>query len=162
MFFNRSSSYIFARCAVKRQLIPWKYFNIHITYIYIFRTRIWLRDNFPSFRYSGKFALITSLRKSKRLIAFISVHTIQHPGTLRSNTYHSNKRVPRPFFHSNTNPVFGHPVFGHVLIHYFDKTHVLAGTVELICLLLLNIILFNFAPASNKLLFRWQDSEKAM
>ena len=61
------------------------------------------------------------------------------------------------FFHSNTNPVFG-----HVLIHYFDKTHVLVGTVELIWLLLLNILSFNFASPSNKFLLGWQDSEEAM
>ena len=53
-------------------------------------------------------------QKRQRVIAFILVNTIPH--TLKSNTYHSNKRVPPPFSHSDTNPVFG-----HVLIHYFDK-----------------------------------------
>ena len=55
------------------------------------------------------------------------------------------KRVSPPFFHSDTNPVFS-----HVLIHSFDKTHVLVVTVELIWLLLLNILSFNFVPTSNK------------
>ena len=58
--------------------------------------------------------------------------------------FHSNKRVPPPLFHSDTNPVFG-----HVLIHYFDKTHVLAVTVEFIWLLLLNIVSFNFSNAEQ-------------
>ena len=54
-------------------------------------------------------------QKRQRLIAFILVNTIQYPRTLQNNIYHSNKRVPPPFFHSDTNPVFG-----HVLIHSFE------------------------------------------
>ena len=54
------------------------------------------------------------------------------------------------------------PVFGHVLIHPFDKTHVLVVTVELIWLLLLNILSFNFVPMPNKFLLGLQDSEEAM
>ena len=50
-----------------------------------------------------------------------------------------------PFFHSDTNPVFGHVPF-----HSVDKTHVLVVTVELIWLLFLNILSFNFAPTPNK------------
>ena len=41
-------------------------------------------------------------------------------------------------------------MFGHVLIHSFDKTHVLVVTVEFIWLLLLNILSFNFVPEPNK------------
>ena len=82
---------------------------------------------------------------------FILVNTIQYPRTLQ------NKRVPPPFFHSDTNRVFG-----HVLIHSFDKTNVLVVTEELIWLLLLNILSFKFAPTSNKFLLGWQDSEEAM
>ena len=48
-------------------------------------------------------------------LTFILVNTIQYPRTLQNNIYHSNKRVPPPFFHSDTNPVFG-----HVLIHSFE------------------------------------------
>ena len=70
--------------------------------------------------------------------------------------YYSNKRVPPPFFHLHNNPVSG-----YVLIHSFDKTHVLVVTVELIWLLLLNILSFNFVPTSNKFLLGWQDSEEA-
>ena len=65
--------------------------------------------------------------------------------TLRNNIYHSNKRGPPIFFHLDTNPVLG-----HVLIHSVDKTHVLVVTVELICLLLLNILSFKFVPTPNK------------
>ena len=96
-------------------------------------------------------------QKTQRLIDFILVNTTQGPRALKSNIYYSNKRVPPPFFHWDTNPVFA-----HVLTHYFDKTHVLIGTVGLICLLLLNILSFNFAPAPNKFLLGWQDSGEAM
>ena len=36
-------------------------------------------------------------QKRQRFIAFILVNTIQHPRTLKSNIYHSNKRVPPRF-----------------------------------------------------------------
>ena len=87
----------------------------------------------------------------QRIIAFVLVNAIQYPCTLKNNIYLSNKRVPLPFFHSYTNPVFD-----HVLIHSFDKTHVLVVTVELILLLLLNMLSFNFVPLG------WQDSEEAL
>ena len=45
---------------------------------------------------------------------------------------------------------------------FFVKTHVLVVTVELIWLLLLNILSFNFVPTPNKFLLAWQDSEEAM
>ena len=96
-------------------------------------------------------------QKRQRLIIFILVKAIQYPRILKSNIYYSSKRVPLPFFHSDTNPVFS-----LVLIHSFDKTHVLVVTVELIWLLLLNIISFNFIPMLNKFLLGWQDSEEAM
>ena len=35
MLLRRTNSYIFVRCAVKRQVISWKYFKTYITYIYI-------------------------------------------------------------------------------------------------------------------------------
>ena len=60
-------------------------------------------------------------------------------------------------FHSDTNPLLG-----HVPILSFDKTYVLVVTVELIWLLFLNTLSFNFAPTSNKSLLGWQDSEEAM
>ena len=66
---------------------------------------------------------------------------------LESNIYHSNKRGPPPFFHLDINPVLG-----HVLIYSVDKTHVLVVTAELIWLLLLNILSFNFVPTLNKFL----------
>ena len=49
--------------------------------------------------------------------------------------------------HLDTNPVLG-----HVLIYSVDKTHVLVVTVELIWLLFLNILSFNFLPTPNKFL----------
>ena len=82
-------------------------------------------------------------------------NTIQYPCILKNNIYHSNKRVPPSFFHSYTNPVFG-----HVLIHYFVRIHVLVVTEKLIWLLLLNILSFNFVPKLSKFLLGWQDSEE--
>ena len=126
----------------------------------IFRISIRLRDNLPSFEYSKKNCtdnISSEIQERQRLIAFILVNTIQYPRTLQNNIYHSNKRVPPPFFHSDTNPVFG-----HVLIHSFDKTHVLVVTVELIWLLLLNILSFNFVSTPKKFLLGWQDPEEAM
>ena len=61
------------------------------------------------------------------------------------------------FFYSDTNPVFG-----HVLIHSFGKTHVLVVTAELIWLLRLNILSFNFFQTRNKFLLDWQNSEETM
>ena len=43
-------------------------------------------------------------------------------------------------------------VFGHALNYSFEKTHVLVVTVELIWLLLLNILSFNFVLTPNKFL----------
>ena len=53
-------------------------------------------------------------------------------------------------------------MFGLVLIHSFDKTHVVVVTAELIWLLLLNVLSFNFVSTSNKYLLGWQDSEGPM
>ena len=53
-------------------------------------------------------------------------------------------------------------MFGHVLRHSFDKTHVLVVTVELTWLLLLNILSFNFVTKPKKFLLGLQDSEEAM
>ena len=78
-------------------------------------------------------------QKRQRLI------TLQYTCTLKSNIYHSTKREPLPFFHLDTNPVLG-----HILIHSVGKTHVPVVTVELIQLLLLNIISFDFVPTRKK------------
>ena len=61
-----------------------------------------------------------------------------------NNIYHSNKRRPPPFFYSYTNPALS-----HVLVHSVDKTHVMVVTMELIWLLFLNILSFNYAPTPN-------------
>ena len=47
-------------------------------------------------------------------------------------------------------------MFGHVLIHSFDKTHVLV--VTLIGLLLLNILSFNFVEQISVMLARFRRS----
>ena len=82
--------------------------------------------------------------RRQRLTALIFINTIQYPCTLKNNIYYSDKRVPPPFFHSDTNPVLG-----HILVHSVDKTHVMVVTVELIQLVL-NILSFNFVPTPNK------------
>ena len=64
---------------------------------------------------------------------------------------------PWPFFHLDTIPVLG-----HALIDSVDKTYFLVVTVQLIWLLFLNILSFNFVPMPNKSLLGWQDSEEAM
>ena len=83
--------------------------------------------------------------RRQRLIAFVLANAIQYPRTLKNNIYHSNKRGPSLFFYSDTNSVLS-----HVLVHSVDKNHNLDVTVELILLLLLNILYFNFVPTPNK------------
>ena len=121
-------------------------FRLHLTIFCVIITNVWCIGN-----------IYSKSQKRQRFIVFILVNTIQYQHTLKNNIYHSNKRIPPPFFHSDINPVFG-----HFLIHSFDKTHVLVVTVELIWLLLLNILSFNFVPTPNKFLLGWQDSEEAM
>ena len=41
-------------------------------------------------------------------------------------------------------------MLGYVLVHSVDKTHVLVVTMELILLLLLNVLFFNFVPTPSK------------
>ena len=84
-------------------------------------------------------------QKRQRLIAFLFVSTIQCPRTLKNNIYHSNKRGQPPFFHLDTNPIIG-----YALVHSVDKTHVLVVTVDLIWLLFLNILSFNFVATPRK------------
>ena len=84
-------------------------------------------------------------QQRQRLITFMFVNTMQYPRTLKNNIYHSNKQEPPPFFHLDTNPVIG-----NALVHSVDKTHVLVVTVDLIWLLFLNILSFNFAATPRK------------
>ena len=86
-------------------------------------------------------------QKRQRFIAYIFVNTIQYPHKLKSNIYHSNKWWPPPFLHLDTSPVNG-----HALVHSVDKTHVLDVTVDLIWLLFLNILSFNFVATPRKFL----------
>ena len=72
---------------------------------------------------------------------------IQYPRTLKSNISHSNNCRPPTFFHPDTNTVIR-----HTLVHSVDKTHVLVVTVELIGLLCLNMLSFNFGPPPRKCL----------
>ena len=69
----------------------------------------------------------------------------QYPRTLKNNIHHSNKRGPQSFLHPETNHVIG-----HTLARSVDKTSVLAATVDLIWLLFLNILSFNFVPTPGK------------
>ena len=86
-------------------------------------------------------------QKSHRLIAFIFVNTMQYPRTLKNNIYHSNKWGLLQFLHLDISPVTGHN-----LVHSVGKTHVLIVTVNLIWLLFLNILSFNFVAAPRKFL----------
>ena len=93
------------------------------------------------FEYFGK---ITS-QKRQRLIAFIFVNMIEHPGILKNDIDHLSKRGPPPFCHSDTNLVLG-----NVLDNSVEKTHVLVVTGELIWLLFLNILFFNYVQEPSK------------
>ena len=84
-------------------------------------------------------------RDSSPSSLLIRYNILQYQPTLKNNIYHLNKRGPPAFFYSDTNPVLG-----HVLVHSVDKTHVLVVTVELIWLLFLNILSFNFVPTPKK------------
>ena len=68
---------------------------------------------------------------------------------MKNSIYDSNKRVPLPFFYSDTNPVRG-----YVLRHSFDKTHALVVTVELIWLLLLNMLFFQLCSNAEQISVR--------
>ena len=70
---------------------------------------------------------------------------MRYPRTLKNNIYHSNKSEPPLFLHLDTNPVTG-----YALVNSFDKTHVVDVTVDLIWLLFLNILSFNFVAAPRK------------
>ena len=89
--------------------------------------------------------LFEKLGEAEAIITFISVNTIQHPLILKSNIDHSSKQGPPPFFHLDTSPVLCHS-----LVHFDDKTHVLAEKVELIWCFFLNIVSFNFVEMPNK------------
>ena len=72
---------------------------------------------------------------------------------------HAEEQHP-PFSQKGTTTIFS---FGcqscacHVMVYSVDKTHVLVVTVELIWLLFLNMLSFNFISAPNKSLLGWQD-----
>ena len=70
---------------------------------------------------------------------------MQYSRTLTINIYHSNKWGPPLFLHLDTSFVIG-----HALVHSVDKTHVLVVTVDLIWLLFLNILSFNFVATPRK------------
>ena len=55
--------------------------------------------------------------------------------------------LPPLFFHSDTSPALGNG-----LVYSADKTHILAVAVELIWLLFLNILSFNFFKHRTNLL----------
>ena len=81
------------------------------------------------------------------------VNTIQHPRIQKNNINHSSmenfhdssKQRPPSFFHSHNRPALG-----RALVHSVGKTHALVVTVELIWLLFLNILSFNFVQTPNE------------
>ena len=115
----------------------------------IFRISTWLEDNLPSFEYFKKnchWHLFENLKEAEaRLLHLCSNDTA--PTTLKNNIYHSNKRGPPAFFHSDNNLVLT-----HVSVYYVDKTNVfqLVVTIELIWLLFLNVVYFNLVLTPNK------------
>ena len=137
-------------------------FRMHLTMFCVIITNVWW-DISNSYMARGQFAFFwifqkkgidnisSKSQKRQRLVAFILFNTIQYSRTLKNNIYHSNKRVPQPFFYSDTNPVFG-----HVLIHSFDTTHVLVVTVELTWLFALEYTFFQLCYIAE------QSSEEAM
>ena len=75
----------------------------------------------------------------------IFVNTIQYPRNLKNNICHSKKWGTPLFLHLDTSPVIG-----HALLNSIGKTHVLVVTVDLIWLLFLNILSFNFVATLRK------------
>ena len=121
----------------------------------IFRIPIRLGDNLPSFEYSRKIALTTSLQKARR---GRDSSPLSYPRTLKNNIYTETNGYHRHGFIQYKSCVRPRSD------PFFDKTHVLVVTVtvELIWLLLLNILYSNFVLTPNKFLLGWQDSEEAM
>ena len=83
--------------------------------------------------------------RRRKIIAFIFVNMIQDPRILKNNIDHVNKRGPLSFFHPDTNLVLE-----NVLVHLVGNTHVVVVAVELIWLLCLNALSFNFVQTLNK------------
>ena len=125
----------------------------------ILRIPIWLGDNLPSFKYSKKITLTSLFEKQDET----ETHRLCLTWYNKIPTHPEEQHLPFKqtgttiIFHTDTNPVFG-----HVLIHSFNKAHVLVVTMELIWLLLLNILSFNFVLTPNKFLSGGPDSEEAM
>ena len=88
---------------------------------------------------------ISQKLQAETIITFISVNTKQHLLILKINIDHSSKREPPLFFHSDTSPVLGNG-----LVHFVDKTHLLAVTAELIWLFFLDILSFKFFQKPSK------------
>ena len=67
-----------------------------------------------------------------------------HPRILENNIdYWINRESPL-FFHSDANPILS-----HALVYFVDKTHVVIVTMDLIWLLFLNIVFFNFSNTEH-------------
>ena len=77
---------------------------------------------------------------------------------LKNNIDHLYKLGPALLFHSDTNLVLE-----NVLVHPVKKNHVLFVTEELIWLLFLNILSFNFVQMPNKSLrWKWKFTESEL
>ena len=82
--------------------------------------------------------------KRQRIIAFIFVNTIQYSATLNSSIYHSNKREPPPFFHSDTNTRSrSSPFCWQNQCSGFNSGTGLVVVLE-------HVFFFNFVPTPNK------------
>ena len=114
------------------------HYNKHLMGYFVFWIAAWLEDNLPSFGYFEKLYQHHLFEKleSNRLHFRWNDIIPRHP---EKNIFHSNKRGPPVFFHSDTNPVFG-----NVLVHSVSKAHLLDVTGDMIWLLFLNILSFNF------------------
>ena len=71
---------------------------------------------------------------------------MQYPRTLKSSIYHSKKWGLPLFLHLHTSPVTG-----QALVNSLDKANVLVVIMNLIQLLFLNILSFNFVTAPKNL-----------
>ena len=88
---------------------------------------------------------IWKARRGRDSSSSLSIQYNTHVPWRTTSTIQTNGELHHFSFDTN-------PVLGHVLVHYFDKTHVLVVTVQLIWLLLLNVLSFNFVPKPNKYL----------
>ena len=123
----------------------------------IFRIPKWLEENLSSFEYFRKITLTTCLRKARRgrdsLPLSLLIRYNTHAPWIATVTIQTNGNHHHFFIQI--------PILCHVLVHSIDKTHVLVVIVDLIWLLFLNILFFNFVSTPNKS-FRFHKIQKKL